>query len=922
MAGLPSGIVTFLFTDIERSTEMVAAFGDRYTALLEQHHRLLRDAIAHNGGVEVGTEGDAFFVAFASPVAAVGAAADAQRALQAERWPDGGELRVRIGLHTGEGVQSGDTYVGLDVHRASRIASAAHGGQILISDATRALADRSLPDGAELRDLGLHRLKGLPGVERIFQLTLGELPSDFPPINSLEVRPNNLPAQVTSFVGREAQIRDVRQHLVAARLLTLTGPGGTGKTRLALRVAEEVIADHEHGCWFVPLDALRDPTHVPSAIATVLAVKIPADQGAMAALESWVATRELLLVLDNFEQVSEAADDVARLLSAGPDLHVLVTSRVPLHIYGEQEYPVPPLATVAVAPTSATVESLSQYEAVRLFIERAVSAKPGFRVTNANAPAVAEICARLDGLPLAIELAAARVKLLTPEEINTRLDRSLSLLASAARDLPERQRTLLSAIAWSHDLLGESEQRLFARLSVFRGGFALDAAESVCGDDTLGMEAFDGIASLFDKSLLTRDERATEARFTMLQTIREYARERLAAAGELDDLMRRHAAYFFSLAAEAGRHLAGPDQREWLDRLEREIDNLRAAFSRHGHGEMLDEALSAAGAIWRFWQLRGHFAEARSLFERLLAQPGGGTASRARALTGAGGIAYWQSDFATMARHYREAREVLESVGSASDLAEALYNESYVPLLVGGDFDGARELIGRAIELYRESGNAVGAAEAQSLLGFAHYFEGDTERAIPFQEEAIATFRAAGARWHLSDNLMGLGGMYAQVGDWQRAVEAIRESLATADELGIEIGLAMVFEFVGAAAAWLGDAELASRLMGKADEMRERLGGSAPSVFAQRDRYLAKVREELGDRLFEQLLAEGRRLSKEDAVALALRFAPPSDAPPLPRPTPWGKAAQATEGDRTDVVGEDPAGPPADGTTAQEHVDV
>ena len=904
MVDLPSGTVTFLFTDIEESTKLVAALADRYPALLDRHHRLLRQAIAQNSGVEVSTEGDAFFVVFTSPAGAVQAAVDAQRALHTEHWPDGVDVRVRMGLHSGEGVRGADNYIGLDVHRASRIASAAHGGQILISDATRALAERALPDRVSLRDLGLHRLKGLPTPERIYQLTVDELPADFPPISSLDGRPNNLPAEMTSFVGREEQIREVRQRVVGTRLVTLTGPGGTGKTRLALRVAEEVIGDYEHGCWFVALDALRDPELVPSAIATALGLQIPADRDAMMVVESWVGSRQLLLVLDNFEHVSDAASIVARLLAVARRLHVLVTSRTPLHISGEQEYPVPPLATGALPSAVATVEGLSQYEAVRLFIERALSVKPDFQITNADAPAVAEICARLDGLPLAIELAAARVKLLTPEDILERLGQSLTLLASATRDLPERQRTLLSAIAWSHDLLSESERRLFASLSIFRGGFTLAAAEGVCGDAALGVEVFDGVASLLDKSLVRREELGGEPRFAMLQTIREFARERLTESGELDELTRRHALYFFGLARDAAPQLGGPDQLMWLDRLERELDNLRAAFSRQFDGEMLDAARTAAGGIWRFWQLRGHFIEARSLFERLLAQPGGDPASRAKALTGAGGIAYWHGDFERMAAHYREARELLEPLGDTASLAEAVYNESYVSFLRDADFDSARTRLNRAIKLYREAGNAVGAAEAESTLGFMHYFEGNTEGAIPYQEKAIATFRAAGARWLESDNLMGLSSMYAQVGDWQRAAEAIRESVALAAQLGIEVALSMAFGFAGAMAAWVGDAELGTRLMGKADEMKERLEGGAPAVLVQTDAQRETARERLGNERFEQVLSEGRRLSTPAAVAMVEHFEPPVDAPPLPRPRLWGVTGHASEGSSAVAVPE------------------
>lgn len=842
-------------------------------------------------------EGDAFFVAFASPTAAVRAAVDGQRALQREAWPAGSRVLVRMGLHTGEAVVAADTYVGLDVHRGSRVASAGHGGQLLISDATRALVEHALPEGATIHDLGFHRLKGLPSAERIYQVTIDGLPARFAPLNSLEVRRHNLPPQGTSFIGREQQILEVKERLSSARLLTLTGPGGTGKTRLAIRVAEEVIAEFEHGCWFVPLHALRDPDLVPSTIAGSLGVQIAGDRPVISALEDWLSQRELLLVLDNFEQVGRAAPSVARLLAAAPRLRVLATSRTPLHLSGEYEYPVPPLATGGALDSAAapTAESLSQFEAVQLFIERALAVKPDFRVTNANAPAVAEICARLDGLPLPIELAAARVKLLSPEQMLPRLEQSLSLLVSAAQDLPERQRTVCGAIQWSYELLGEPEQRLFACLSIFRGGFTLEAVEQVCGGDDLGVHPLDGVATLLDNSLLRTEEAATEVRFSMLETIRGYAREMLDQSGRFETLVRRHATYFFALAAHAETHLTGSQQRDWLARLGREHDNLRAAFARGADIDLLDDALRAAGAIWRFWQLRGLFEEAGETFDRLLAQTGGAAGARAKALLGAGGIAYWRGDFDAMARDYAEARELYESIGDLAGTADALYNESYVPLLLRGDIDTTRSRLEHALALYRRADNPLGAAEAESFLGFTHYFQGEPEAAIPYQERAVEALRTARASWQLSENLLGLGGLYAQTGDWPRAVVLVRESLAIANEMGIDIGIAMTLEWVGASASWIGDVERSARLFGKADEMKERLGASAPRLMVQTGDQRATAREALGNERYQELLAQGAGLSSLEAIQLAVQFEPPPDAPPLPRAKLLGAEASGVE---------------------------
>jgi predicted ATPase len=657
-----------------------------------------------------------------------------------------------------------------------------------------------------------------------------------------------------------------------------------------------VIADYEHGCWFVALDALRDPELVPSTIADALNVRVAPDRSVMTSLEDFLAHRQLLLVLDNFEQVTAAAPNLGDLLRAAPGLRLLTTSRAPLHIHGEQEYPVPPLGIVPElrAGLAPTAESLSQYEAVQLFIERALAVKPDFRVTNANAPAVAEICDRLDGLPLAIELAAARIKLLTPEEMLGRLQQSLSILSSAAPDLPERQRTLLGAIAWSHGLLSGPERRLFARLAVFRGGFTLDAAEIVCGGDELGVEVLAGVGALLDMSLLRSEEQAGETWFRMLGTMRAYASDRLAESGEIRTVQVRHARHFFGLAALAEGQLNGSRQLEWLERLGRAQDNLRAAWSRVADLGLLGPALRAAGAIWRFWQLRGQFSEARATFERLLALPGAPAADRGKALIGAGGIAYWQGDFESMARYYRGARELAESAGDLGLLADALYNESYIPFLEG-DVDAARSLLTRALDLYRQTGNAIGMAEAESSLGFSHFFNGELQAAIPFQERAVRTYRAANAQWQLSESLLGLSGMHARAGDWRGAVATMRESLRLARALAVDVGVAMIVEWAGASAAWVGDLERGARLLGKADEMKQGLGAAAPSQLVQTGAHRSRARDALGEDRYEQLRSEGAGLSTDDAIRLVEEFEPAPNAPPAPSPRPLGMAEPAEE---------------------------
>ena len=490
-------------------------------------------------------------------------------------------MRVRMALHTGAAEEQGGDYFGPPLNRVARLLSAAHGGQVLLSLPTQELVRDVLPLDSELRDLGEHRLKDLARPERVYQLVAPDLPADFPSLRTLESRPNNLPMQPTLLVGREREVEDVRGRLLApeVRLLTLTGPGGTGKSRLALQSAADLIEEFEDGVFFVALATLTDHTLVTSSVAQVLGVRESGDQPLLEGIKDYLQDKRLLLVLDNFEQVLEAAPQAGEILSAAPRLKVLATSRIPLGIYGEREYAVPPLA-IPDPKRLPTLEVLSQYEAVRLFIERAEATKAGFEITSENAPAVAEICARLDGLPLAIELAAARIKLLPPSSILARLTNRLKLLTGGARDLPERQRTLRGAIEWSHTLLDEGEKTLFARMAIFSGGRTLEAIEAVCdAQGDLPMDAFDGVSSLVDKSLLRQEEGPEgEPRFMMLETIHEYAREKLRESGEAEEIGHAHARHFLGLAEEA--ELTGPEQAWWLERLEAEHDNLRTTLAR------------------------------------------------------------------------------------------------------------------------------------------------------------------------------------------------------------------------------------------------------------------------------------------------------------------------------------------------------
>ncbi|HEU4898767.1 MAG TPA: adenylate/guanylate cyclase domain-containing protein [Actinomycetota bacterium] len=857
MTDLPTGTVTFLFTDIEGSTGLLQVLGDRYPAVLDTHAELIRRAVAEGGGVEVSTHGDAFFVVFRSPAGAVRAAIAAQRALAAHDWPAGSPVRVRMGVHTGEGVLGGDDYAGLDVHRAARIADAAHGGQVLLSDATRGLVQHTLPAGASLRDLGEHRLRGLEDPERLHQLVGDGLAADFPPPRTLDARPNNLPLQLTSFVGREEEIVEVERLLGQTRLLTLTGPGGSGKTRLALQAAGDLLTRFRDGAWFVDLSPVTDPALVPAAVANALGVPEDPGRPILDGVKEHLRHRELLGVADNFEQVAEAAAVLEELLTAAPRLRALVTSRVVLSLRGEQEYPVP---------------ALGGAEAVRLFAERAVAASPRFALTDENAPVVADICARLDGLPLAIELAATRTKVLTPDEILSRLERRLSLLTSGARSLPERQRTLRAAIAWSYDLLDPDERRLFARLSVFSGGWTFESAEAVCAPGELGLDALDGLTSLVDKSLIRRSEPpGRPSRFSMLETIREFGLEQLEAGGDLELVQRRHAEHFLGLATEAEPHLVADDQGVWLDRCQEEHANIRAALRWAIDRGEADAAQAAAGALWRFWQQRGHLAEGRRWLAEALAMPSGqaATAARAKALTGAGGIAWW-SDQAAAHSFYDEALAIERELGDPARMAEALYNEAFA-VAATHDLDGAARLLDESLALFRQVGDEHGVVRVLGMLVVPDAAAGAWDRVVAGMEEVVAIWRRLGDRLSLAFGLIWLAFALGRAGRRDDARATALEALALFREADNATGIALAFLDLAFLLTWEGRHTDALRMAGVAERTREEAGGGPTPGFGgmlegdPAAEARAHLTEDAARRAFEQGLA----MTVGEAAALA-----------------------------------------------------
>jgi predicted ATPase/class 3 adenylate cyclase len=872
---LPTGTVTFLFTDIEGSTRLAEHLGPAFAGLLETHHRLLADAVVSHGGVVINTQGDAFFAVFPAAAGALSAAVAAQRALAAEPWAGAVEVRVRMGMHTGEAVLAATDYVGLAVHRAARVAGLAYGRQVLVSDATRRLAGAGIPPGVTFSDLGRHRLKDLTEPERIHQLVHPDLPPDFPPLRSLDAFRHNLPVAATTFVGRESEVAALARHLADSRLVTLLGPGGSGKTRLALQVAAERVDQHADGVWLSELAPWSDPHLVPAALAAVVGVREAPGKSLLDTLETWAAERDVLIVLDNCEHVVGAAAELAgRLLRAGPGVRILATSREALGLAAEQVVAVAPLRLPELrAGAAPSLEALLESEAVRLFVERARSARPDLELGPEHATAVARICTRLDGIPLALELAARRVRGLSLTELAERLDQRLAFLTGGAREGEARHQTLHAAIGWSHDLLSNDERVLFRRLGVFAGGFDLAAAETVCAGpyDTL-----DQIVALVDKSLVVASEAGGATRYRMLETVRDYALERLTEAREDDATRSAHLAWALHMVNRGAPPRSRGLPREWVDRLDAAHDNLRAALD-HARDHDPEAGLRLATALRPFWWVRGHWHEGRARLEMALARSEGAPpALRAKAVVGAADLAEWQGDARAAAALANEARRIFRRLGDRAGEAECCWKLGNVAMM-GGRTAEARMVLAEGEAISRDLPDHDYLAQLLNAQGCVAFDEGDFAAARRLWEETLATDPAG------SDDFVGGPSSLARYnlamvlcfeGSYGPARKLAEETLATS-QAGGDAGLAASsLGLLGDLAMFEGDFAAARSRLEKSLDDHRRLG-EATMVASARQRLgrLALARGNLAEARthFDEALRRERELEGKWGTAAALR---------------------------------------------------
>ncbi len=864
----PSAVTTFLFADIEGGTRLWAEVPDRMRLAWTAHQALARAAIEAHRGTIAQMAGDGVHAAFADPIDAVGAALQLQQAHFDPAATADVPLRVRCGLHLGVAERRASGYFGTVVNRAKHIAEAAHGGQVLLSQAVSLLVVGRLPSGAALADLGMVRLRDLAGTERIHQLAHPSLRRDFPVLRSLETQPNNLPQQLTSFIGRESELAEVKRRLYKSRLVTVAGVGGLGKTRMVLQAGADLLDEFPDGVWFVELAPLADARLVPQAVASALGIKEDAGRGIADALLKHVANRQLLLILDNCEHLASAcAELVKTLLQAGPRLKILASSRELLEVPGEKKYKLPPLP-VPDPGEPATVAALTESAAVRLFVDRALAAQPSFQVTDENAESLADICRRLDGIPLALELAAARARSLSMDTMAARLSDRFRLLTQGDRTALPRQQTLRACIDWSYDLLPETERALLRRLAVFAGGWVLSAAEAVGAEGAVhAADILDLLDRLVQKSLVEFD--AEIGRYRLLETVRQYAIERLDEAGEGDTARTRHLRFHVTLTQQAFWKLQGPEQRTWMSRLDSERENLLATHRWCDRAEKGGEwGLHLVSALRSYWLHRGLLELGYRVTVEALARAEAPTKGLQRcwAMQAAGWLSFWMGNYAKAREFADESMPIARESGDNASIA-------FVLILAGmvcetqGERGEARAHLEEALALSRAVGNDHQLAQALHALAELHRADGSLDAAQPLYEEALVLQRQLGDSYESAICLLNLARVAIQRGSADRARTMLLEALAIAAEIGSRLVGQFVLDISAWLAAFVGDSAHAARFFGAAQTQLDETGYHRESLDeAPMAPPIARARETMGPDAFAAAEAAGRALSYEEAT--------------------------------------------------------
>ena len=914
----PVGAVTFLFTDIEGSTRLWEREPERMKPALAAHDALTRGAVESHAGTVVKMTGDGVHAAFDHALDALAAIVELQQALANPDATHGIQLRVRCGLHAGVVERRDNDFFGTPVNRTARIMTAAHGGQVLLSQAVVDEVRDRLPAAVSLRDLGRVRLRDLSTPEHVYQVLHPQLRQEFPALRSLEATPNNLPQQATTFVGRDRELAELRRLQAGTRLLTLTGSGGCGKTRLSLQLAADSLEQFPDGAWLVEFASLADPGLVPQTVATELGLKEVPGEPISLTLAEHLKDKRLLLLLDNCEHLLDGCAQLANaLLRKCAQVSIIASSREALGMGGEQSFRVPSLSIPDVDPAH-TPDSVALFDAVQLFIDRAQLARPDFEINQQNAATLASICYRLDGIPLAIELAAARVRSMALEEINQRLDQRFSLLTGGPRTALPRQQTLRSLIDWSYDLLNATEQALFCRLALFSGGWTLEAAEQVCGGDSVDIvEAtlvLDLLTSLTDKSLVLAEERSGTTRYRLLETVRQYARDRLLDSGAAGTWRDRHLAYFLAVAKAAEPHLTGADQKAWLDRLETEHDNFRSALTwSSAAGSDSASGLALAGALFQFWNVRGFFGEGYGVLSGLLAREPTAQAAetRAKAVHAAGVMAWRQGDYPVAWKLHEESLAIRRTLGDRNGIAASLnslgalaYDENDYPAARAmyeeslairrelgdrwgiavslnnlgnvasdqNDYATARASYEASLAMMRELGDQRGIANALNNLGRLASRQRDYAAARALHEESLSIRRELGDRWGIASSLNNLGNVAYAQGDYVAARTLDQQSLVVQHALGDRRGIAYTMESLAAVAYCLACPAAAARIWGAAERLWDEIGSRpAPSGQSRANDAVEAARDATAnDAALKLDWAQGRAMTLQQAVDYAL----------------------------------------------------